>query len=157
MADSKKTKLDKLAHSLQSLRAKDIMTKDVITTSEDATLADVAEIMIRRRISGIPVIGKKGKVVGVITTVDLFIVLDMIQSGDVVENGIVGRSNPTVKFAMSTDYVSVEKDTTLSNIISAMKYKNIHTIPVFEGRKMIGVIGRRDVLRHFYAIVKNLN
>jgi CBS-domain-containing membrane protein len=157
MTDDKKTKLNRLSHKLQSIKAGDIMTKDVITTRENTTLAEAAQIMIKSRISGMPVMGKKGKVAGVITTIDLFIVIDMIQSGDVVEDGIIGRFNPTVKFAMSTDYVSVEKDTTLSNIISAMKYKNAHTIPVFEGGKMIGVIGRRDVFKSFYVAVKDLN
>jgi CBS domain-containing protein len=156
MAKKKKSELDVLAKRLKDIKAKDIMTTDVITTTEDATLADVAEAMIKARISGMPVIDKKGNVEGIISATDLFVVMDMIQSGDVVQNGMVGTYNPTVKFAMSTDIVSVERNTTLHNIIATMKYKNVHTLPVFEGKKMVGVVGRRDIFKNFYAVVKDL-
>ena len=156
MAKSKRPKLKDLTRRLKSIKAKDIMTKDVITTTENTTLADIAELMIEARISGLPVIGKKGKIIGLITATDLFIVMDMIKSGDIVENGKIAVSNPTVKFAMSTEVIKIKKNTTLDEIIAVMKYKNIHTLPVFEGKKMIGVIGRRDVFKNFYAAVKKL-
>ena len=65
-------------------------------------------------------------------------------------------SNPTVKYAMSTEINKIKKNATLDEIIATMKYKNVHTLPVFDGGKMIGIIGRRDVFKNFYAIVKEL-
>ncbi|HDZ77564.1 MAG TPA: CBS domain-containing protein [Candidatus Omnitrophica bacterium] len=156
MSKARNNKLDKLAVKLKSIKAKDIMTKNVISTHEDATLAEVAEILIKRRISGMPVKNKKGKIIGVITTNDLFIVMDMLESGDIVEDGRIGAFNPTVKFAMSTDFVHIKKNTTLFDIIALLKYKNVHTLPVFEGRKVSGVIGRRDILKHFYSAVRQI-
>ena len=147
-------RMNDLTKRLRSIKAKDIMTKDVITTTEDMTLADIAQLMTKTRISGLPVIGKRGKIVGIITAVDLFIVMDMIKSGDVMENGVMAVSNPTVKFAMSTEVIKIKKNTTLDEIIAIMKYKNVYTLPVVEANKMVGVIGRRDVFRNFYAAVK---
>jgi len=152
---STKTKAESLTKQLQAIKAKDLMTKDVIATTEDTTLADLAEMMIKTRISGLPV-EKNGKAIGIITSTDLFALMDMIKSGEVIEDGMSAVSNPTVKFAMSTEIVKISKNTSLDEIIAIMKYRNIHTLPVFENEKMVGVIGRRDVLKKFYAVVKDL-
>lgn len=156
MIDEKRRRLHDLAMTLKSIKAEDIMTREVITTTEDTTLSDIAQIMIKRRISGLPVMGKKGNLAGIITATDLFLVMDMIKSGDVVSDDQMSASNPTVKFAMSTEIVKLKKATTLDEIIALMKYKNRHTLPVFEGGKMVGVIGRRDVFKNFYSAVKDL-
>ncbi len=152
-----KPELSDLIEKLKSIRAEDIMTRKVITTTADTHLADIAHILIKSRISGLPVLDEAKKLVGIITASDLFILLDMIKSGDVVENGKMAVPNPTVKFAMSTDIITVQKNITLNQIISLMKYRNIHTLPVCEGDEMIGVIGRRDIYKNFYRVVKELH
>jgi len=148
--------LSDLTRQLKAVKAKDIMTHYVITTTEDVHLADVSEMMIKARISGLPVLGQKGSMVGMITATDLFIMMDMIKSGDITENGFIAISNPTVKSAMSTEINKIKKNTTLDEIIAIMKYKNVHTLPVFESGKLVGIIGRRDVFKNFYAVVKKL-
>jgi CBS domain-containing protein len=60
-------------------------------------------------------------------------------------------------FAMSTKVHKVKESTSLEKIIILMKYKNAHTVPVMRGGKMVGVIGRRDVFKNFYATVKKLS
>lgn len=155
MTAHKKSRTEELALKLKAIKAKDIMTRHVITTEENATLSEVAEIMVKERISGIPVITKKDTVAGIITMSDLFIVMDMIESGDVLESG-AGSFNPTVKFGMSTDIVKVKQNTSIHEIIGLVKYKNVHTIPVFEGRQMVGIIGRRDIFNTFYEAVRSV-
>lgn len=157
MAKHAKTKIDKLVEKLKAVKAKDIMTEDVISTTENTTLADVAKIMVQKRISGMPVMNKKKKVTGVITATDLFVVMDMIEKAEVAENGKTGGFNPTVKFAMSEGVPKIKKSTDLNEIIRMMKYRNLHTIPVFQGNKLVGVIGRRDIYRKFYSALKELS
>lgn len=157
MNNNIREELRSLTRKLKSVKAKDIMTKKVITTTEGKNLSDIAKLMTKNRISGLPVLRKKNKLVGLITATDLFLVMDMIKSGDVVSSDMQVISNPTVKFAMSTQTVKIKKNTTLEEIISIMKYKNICTLPVVEGKKIVGVIGRRDVLKNFYAAVRSLN
>lgn len=156
MVRSRKSQLNNLRKRLKSIKAKDIMTEEVITTTENATLVDIAELMTKARISGLPVTEKKGEMVGVITATDLFIVMDMIMLGDVVDKGMRAVSNPTAKFAMSTDPITIKKNTTLEEIIAIMKYKNVCTLPVLEKKKLVGVIGRHDVFKNFYCVVKDL-
>ncbi len=157
MPKSVKVLLSNLSKKLNSITAGDIMTTRVVSTTEDSYLSDVAETMIKERISGLPVMNKKGKVVGIITETDFFLVMDMITSGDIVENGKLEKSHPTVKFAMTTEVVKIKKSTNLNKIISLMKYRNTHTFPVFEDNIMVGIVGRRDVFRSFYAAVKSLH
>jgi CBS domain-containing protein len=156
MAKKSKSNLDKLASSLKSVKAKDIMTGDVITTREDVTLEKVANTMVKKRISGMPVIGKRDNIVGIISEADLFVVMDMIESGDAPADAPEGGFSPTVKFAMSTDVVKVRKTTSLHEIISIVKYQNIHTLPVVSGKKLVGVIGRHDIFKNFYKILRSL-
>ena len=156
MGRNKRTKLDALSVKLKEIKAKDIMTREVITTTENAHLADIAELMIKKRISGLPVLDKKEKMIGTITVQDLFLVMDMIKSGDIVGKNGFTVSEPTVKFAMSAGTLKVDKDTTLEEIIVIMKYRNAHTLPVFDGGKMVGVVGRRDIFKNFYSAVKEV-
>ncbi|MBL7170836.1 MAG: CBS domain-containing protein [Candidatus Omnitrophica bacterium] len=154
MAKKTNSKIKNLVKKLRLIKAKDIMTKQVITTTENTSLAEVAELMTKMRISGMPVVGKKGKVVGLITMKDLFIVMDMIKFGDAVEEGLKAIANPTVKFAMSTEIIKAKENMTLDEVINLVRSRNVHTLPVFKGDKMVGIIGRRDVFKNFYAVVK---
>lgn len=155
MLSALKEKITALEVILKTVHAKDLMTASVITEKSESDLSEAANRMITNRIGGVPVTGKNGKMVGIITTTDLLIVMGMILDGSIEENG-TATLKPTVSFAMTSDIVSVTKDTTLNEIVKIMRDKGIHTIPVMEGDKLVGVVGRHDVLRKFYEIVKNL-
>ncbi|MFC1480258.1 HPP family protein [Candidatus Omnitrophota bacterium] len=157
MKKKKNNGLKSLDKKLKKIKAGDIMTRDVITTSRDQDLYDVAKLMIKNRISGLPVVSGTGKIQGVITENDLFMVMDMVKSGDVMPAKGKRGVMPAVNFAMSTDIASVSKNATLDKIIMLMKYRNQHTIPVMEKGKMVGVIGKRDVFKNFYSSVKSLS
>jgi CBS-domain-containing membrane protein len=156
MAEKKDTIKD-LSKTLRSVKAGDIMSKNVISARKDTALSEIAEIMISKRISGLPVLDDAERIVGVITANDLFMVMDMVRSGDVPASGRNKDKEPTVMFAMSARVHKVKEDTSLEKIIILMKYKNAHTVPVMRGGKMVGVIGRRDVFKNFYATVKKLS
>jgi CBS domain-containing protein len=153
MENDKKLNLQKLTEKLKQIKAKDIMTKDVITVKKNETLANVAELMIDKRISGFPVL-ENDKIIGIITADDLFLVMDMIKTGEIPENNSRGCA-PKVSFAMSTEAITVNPETNLDEIIALMKYRNIHTLPILSNNKMVGVIGRRDIFKCFYFAVKD--
>src|SRR3972149_442896 len=52
-------------------KAKDIMTRDVITVSPDTTMEELGRLFIERGISGAPVVDNSGNVIGIITENDL--------------------------------------------------------------------------------------
>jgi len=148
--------LKELSARLKAVKAKDIMAPEVATIAEDATLAEAARVLRRRRISGLPVVNRQGKVTGVVTTKDLFIVMDIVASGEAIEDAGTALFEPTVRFAMSKITDRVTKNTTLEEIIALVKYRNLYTIPIFEGARLAGVIGRRDIFRVFYTTVSDI-
>jgi CBS domain-containing protein len=155
MTNTHSFNLQRLAERLKQIKAKDIMTEDVVTVKKDDTLADVAELMIGKRISGFPVL-ENDEIIGIITANDLFLVMDMIKTGEVLENNSTDYSQPKVGFAMSTEIITVSPEGNLDEIIALMKYRNIHTLPVISQNKLVGVIGRRDIFKSFYCAIRDL-
>lgn len=64
-----RSELDYLTHQIKVQR---IMSRDVVTVTPDTSLAEAAQLMIERRISGLPVVSEAGRVVGMITESDIF-------------------------------------------------------------------------------------
>jgi CBS domain-containing protein len=155
MAENDSLSLPKLIERLKQIKAKDIMTADVITVNKDDSLSDVAELMIKNRISGFPVL-EDDKIIGIITANDLFLVMDMIKTGEVLKDNGADYYRPKVSFAMSTEIITVNPEGTLDDIIGLMKYRNIHTLPVTINNKLVGVIGRRDIFKSFYCTIRDL-
>lgn len=67
--------IHELLYILTKIKVKDIMTKDPITVPVDYTVEETAEVLLKRKISGVPVLDKESAVVGVITQTDLFRVI----------------------------------------------------------------------------------
>ncbi|MBD3426859.1 MAG: CBS domain-containing protein [Candidatus Omnitrophica bacterium] len=148
-------KLKTLDKKIKKIKARDMMTEEVITIGRNEDLYKAADLMIKNRISGIPVVSRGGKIQGIITENDLFMVMDMVKSGDVTFDNNKKGVIPPVNFAMSVEVNTITKDTTLDEIIVLMKYKNQHTIPVLEKGKLVGIIGKQDVFKKFYSAVKS--
>lgn len=57
---------------LASLKISEIMTRDPLTISQEATISTVAEIMLEQKFSGLPVVDDQARLVGIITESDIF-------------------------------------------------------------------------------------
>lgn len=155
MKNNNQFTLKKLTIDLKKIKAKDIMTREVITVNKNETLDNVAKLMIDKRISGFPVL-EDDNLVGIITANDLFMVMDMIKTGETIKNNNSDGALPKVSYAMSTEIITVSPQANLDKIIALMKYRNVHTLPVLSGKKMVGIIGRRDVYKNFYCTVQGI-
>jgi acetoin utilization protein AcuB len=67
--------IHEILYLLSSIRIKDIMTRNAITASADFTIEETAELLMDKRISGVPVVDAQGGVIGVISHTDLFRVI----------------------------------------------------------------------------------
>jgi len=74
-SDATTLEVHELLYLMSNIKVKSIMTKNPITVLPDLTVEETAEILLENKISGAPVVDDKGKVVGVITQVDIFKVL----------------------------------------------------------------------------------
>ena len=118
------------------LKARDIMTTDVIAIGPEATLEEAVKTLLSNKISGMPVCDGGNKVLGVISERDI---LNFIFSGNL--------KTTKVKEAMSTKVTSFPPDADIDKISLVMGEKMIRRVPIIENGKLIGVISRRSILR----------
>ena len=109
--------------------AKDIMTRDVITVSPTATIKNLAMTLIKNQISGAPVAGRNGKIIGVVSEAD-----------------IVAKKGKDVKTIMSKNIISVTEETAVEEIAKLMTTHRIKRLPVMRGSDVVGIVSRADIV-----------
>ena len=144
------------------IKAKDIMTKDVITVYLDTEIIQAAKLMLDSHLSGLPVIDEKGNLKGIICQSDLmtqqkkiplpsfFVLLDSaisFTSQKNIENEVKKMAAVKVSEAMTPNPITVDPETSLEDIATLMVNHNIHTVPVFDQGRWVGIIGKEDLLR----------
>lgn len=144
------------------LTAKDIMTTNVVSVEPSSDTAEAVRLMLDNHYNGLPVIDSEGRLEGIICQSDLvakqkqvrlpsfFTILDsMIPLSDPtsLERELQKVASSTVDGVMTKKVVTVTPDTPLDQVANLMVDKKLHTIPVVDGNKLVGVIGKEDVLR----------
>jgi CBS domain-containing protein len=144
------------------LYARDIMSTEVLTVSPETSIAELSKILENRRIGGLPVVDKDGRLRGVITQSDLverardlelppaINIMDFhfyLQIPSHMIHKVEKMLGTTVGDCMSPNPVTVVPDTPVSKIAALMDKQKVHTIPVLEGGKIVGVIGKMDLVR----------
>jgi len=149
--------IKQMEQRLKSVKAKDIMSRFAITIKENETVMNLAHLMMRFKISGVPVLDKNGGVCGIMTATDLFNLMKNVVKD--IDTGNVSTNYPDLKVnaLMTEDVVTITEETSLYEIMKIMCEKNIHTLPVMvlSRKEIIGVIGRRDILNAFYVGMGN--
>ena len=144
------------------LTAKDIMTTTVITVRKDTSVNELAEVLWKNKISGAPVLDEEGNVVSVVTESDLIdqnkkvhiptmiSILDSViflESSKKTEKEIKKMAGNTVQDICAKEFLSVSEDTALDEIATIMAEKKAHTLPVMKDNRLVGVIGKSDIIR----------
>ncbi len=138
------------------MQAKDIMTTDVVTVGLTADAAEVAQLMLERRVSAIPVVDGELRVVGIVSEGDL------IRRTGVVTEGrrswwLALLADRTAEFIktygtrvadlMTRDVVTVPEEATLAEIARILEGRHIKRVPVVRQGNLVGIVSRADVLR----------
>jgi CBS domain-containing membrane protein len=140
-----------------SVLARDMMAREVISVRPDTPLDEVAEVMGRRGISGVPVVDEAARVLGVISEKDF-----LTRMGDegpknfmaVIANCLKAKGCIVLPIRakraqeiMSAPAVTVGEDTAFSAIVTVMAQKTINRVPVVdrEGR-LVGIVTRNDLI-----------
>lgn len=144
------------------LKVKDIMTTEVITVSPESNIFSAAGILLENHINGVPVVDDTGKLVGIICQSDLiaqqkklpvpsfFTFLDGLfttSSMKQIEKQIKKIAAITVSQAMTPNPVTVRQDMDIEVVAGLIVDNGFHTIPVTDGEKLVGVVGKEDILR----------
>ena len=144
------------------LKVKDIMTREIITVSPETEIVSAAKILLEKRINGLPVIDSSGRLAGVLCQSDLvaqqknipipsvftllesYVPLTLIKRIDKEVEKIAALK---VEQAMTSNPVTVSPETDIEDVAKLMVDKKYHTLPVVEGDKVVGIVGKEDVLK----------
>jgi CBS domain-containing protein len=144
------------------LNVKDIMTKGVVTVSPETEIAKAAKLLLEKGFNGVPVVDETGKLKGLLCQSDLvaqqkkfpvpslFTILDGVisfTSMKDIEKEVQKMTAVTVADAMTPNPTTVGPDTSIEELGTLMVEKNFHTVPVVEEGKLVGIVGKEDVLR----------
>jgi CBS domain-containing protein len=142
--------------------AKDIMTREVITVSPDTSVEELGRLFIEKNISGAPVVDSEGKLYGIVTENDLiqrekkFHIPTIIRIFDAilplereskVEEEIRRMTATVVKEICTKEVITIEEDTPLGEIATIMSEKKVHLLPVLKEGRIVGIVGKKDVIR----------
>ena len=144
------------------ITAKDIMTREVITIAPETEIAQAAQLLLTNRINGVPVVNDAGELVGILCQSDLiiqqknipipslFTLLDgfiPLTSSKKIDREVEKIAATKVEDAMTANPVTINPDTGIEEVAAFMVEKNYHTLPVIDGGKLVGIVGKEDVLR----------
>jgi CBS domain-containing protein len=147
------------------MHASDVMTRDVITVSPEDPLQEVAKILLKHRISGVPVLDKDGKLVGVVSEGDLMRRaetdtdnhrswwLRLFVGAETLANDYVRSHARKVADIMTTSVLTAAPDTPLRDIASLMERNRVKRLPIVEDGRLIGIVSRANLMQAFASMI----
>ena len=143
------------------MRAKEIMTTEVITVRTDTPITEVARLMATHNISGVPVIDDKECVVGIVTEDNLLLRHDtkktprrlplfgllLSPDDDMIDIYEAARCNSNAQDIMTAKVVTFSEDAEVDRIAEAMVKKHINRVPIVQDSQLVGIVTRSDILR----------
>jgi CBS domain-containing protein len=121
------------------LTARDIMTEEVLSIRPTATVEEAIELLLMRRISGLPVVDDRDRLVGIVTE---FALLAIAYDPNITRDKVSQH--------MTTDVLTVDADDSIRKVADLCIVHRVRRVPVMEHGRLVGLIARRDVLRAVY-------
>lgn len=135
------------------------MVEKVVRISEETTMGEAAELLVRHNVSGLPVVDASDRLLGVVSEKDIFRALypnfqDIITdaklwllSQEKIHDGFLAKKDTPVEKIMTKDVITVSPDDSILKTGSLMLSRGIHRFPVVDNGRLIGIVTRRDIFR----------
>ncbi|MBI5251853.1 MAG: CBS domain-containing protein [Desulfomonile tiedjei] len=141
-----------------AMKAREIMTANVVAVAEDTRLIDVARMMASARIAGVPVLDREGKPVGVISEKDFLsvmggtgiktfmgVIFTCLTCEDCLARAIREKCARDI---MTSPAITVSLETSAGELASTMIGKRVNRLPVVDSDgRLVGIISRADILQ----------
>ena len=151
------------------MKVADVMVSNVITVGVNASIGEVAAILLNNNISGAPVVGEKGELVGIVSEGDLIRRPETGTSEHDIPGGSsfcrmnvrlpLSTSNRTrgkVADVMTCDVITAKPDTPLGDVARLLERNRIKRVPIVEGAKLVGIVSRANILQALASAAKKL-
>lgn len=142
------------------MRARELMSTPVVTIHPEASLKDLAELMVAHQVSGVPVVDRGGVLMGVVSESDVMEKIEGAAAEEaeaglprlltVLAKALDGSSKPTARTVadlMTTRVVTAGPETTVQELVHLMITYDINRIPIVEAGRLVGIVTRADILR----------
>jgi CBS domain-containing protein len=145
------------------MRAIDVMVSPVITVTPDTSVTETADILLKNRISAVPVVDA-GALVGIVSESDLMRRaeagterrrswwLELLASTDTIAAEYVKAHARKVGDIMTTWPVTVSEETPLAEIADLLEARQIKRVPVVRDGKVVGIVSRSNLLQAFASM-----
>lgn len=146
------------------MKAKDVMTPNVITVDENTTVEEIAQTLLRWRISAVPVVDAKEQLIGIVSEGDLVRRtesgtdrlppwwLSTIADPDTSASDYAKSHGLFAKDVMTKDVTTVDENMSLAEIAQLLEERRIKRVPVLRQTKIIGIVSRANLLHGLAAI-----
>ena len=126
------------------LRAKDIMNRDIITVKKDTPIFQALELMVKHRITGIPVVEEDMKLAGVISEKDVLHFFHKQQN----------LQEKTVYDFMTQPAIFFDENESMLDVCNLLAKQIFRRIPITSQGKLVGIISRGDIIEHIVKTKK---
>jgi CBS domain-containing protein len=142
-----------------TMKAIDVMQRELITAKAEMTIDDAVRLMVVNRISGLPVVDTTGAVVGLISEGDLLRRTELgteartsswigwLAGQGRAAHAYVREHARKVGEVMTTPVVTVTPDTALADVVALMESRHIKRVPVVQDGRLVGLLTRSDLMR----------
>ena len=122
------------------------MTRKVIAMSPKATVRDANRVLQENRIHHLPVV-EGGELVGIVSDTDLR--KWVLREEKINEGGTVYRRTGLIEEIMTRDMITMSPEDTIEDALLILHGRRFGALPVVEGRKLVGIITKADILAAF--------
>jgi CBS domain-containing protein len=154
-----------LKRLMQSVKAKDIMTKKVVYVYEQTSSREIAKVMAKHNVSGIPVIDDGEQVVGIISENDFLSRMGKKEIKSFMniialcleDKGCLAKPirNQNAEDIMTSPVITANEETPVSDIVNLFADKKINRVPILsQDRKLVGIVSREDALKTVIPRIK---
>ena len=142
------------------MKARDIMSRDVVTIGPETSVAAAASLLVQHRVSGLPVVDEQRRVVGMFTEGDLLHRVEN-DTGECRRSRwlefLVGPGREAAEYVtshsrrvgdlMTHNVATVTEETSLSDIVAVIEKHHVRRVPVLRDGILVGIVSRLDLVR----------
>jgi CBS-domain-containing membrane protein len=151
------------------MRAKDIMVTEVITVGPQASVRDVAKLLLSNRISALPVVDEHGELIGIISEGDLarraelgtnphrswWLEMFSRKSKEALAKEYLKSRGSKVRDVMTKNVITAKPTTSLRDIATLLEKHRIKRVPIVAKGKMIGIVSRANLIQALASLPKD--
>jgi len=141
------------------MKASDVMVSNIVITTPDATVREVANLLLVNQISAVPVVSAIGELLGIVSEGDLINRpenetrhrkswwLEALASNESLAAEYVKSHSRRVSDVMTRDVITAHPDTSVAELASILESNGIKRVPIVQDGKLLGIVSRANLLR----------